>query len=387
MRASTVLRLLPLQRHRGSLKVRLVASFLLLSLLPVAAALAAFSEVVRTRAIDASDVARLLFVVGVALAVVAALAYVLGHRFSKVACELEAQVQVLARDRARALDALERFGETVAATNHPLLLLPVIAESAVDVIGAAGARLTVDGEIAARAGTVRRGPAPLSIELGGEGGEDAVLELWPAGADFSSEERDLARWLAVQAWTARENVRLHDRLTREAVTDGLTDLPNRRKFDQALSYEVTRARRYDDTVGLIMADLDDFKQVNDHYGHPAGDEVLRAFADVLRQNVRVIDLPARYGGEEFAVLLPETNASGAEIVAERLHEAVSGRSIPALTGRLLGVTASFGVASFPEAPTEGALVAAADEALYQAKANGKNLVVVSRAEAAVRTAY
>ena len=112
--------------------------------------------------------------------------------------------------------------------------------------------------------------------------------------------------------------------------------------------------------------------------------MLRTFADILRATVREIDLPARYGGEEFAVLLPQTDLEGAHQLAERLRRALAARPMATHPGGLVAVTASFGVAAFPDAPTPAALFAAADEALYRAKRAGKNCVVSADAGTIVR---
>ena len=159
------------------------------------------------------------------------------------------------------------------------------------------------------------------------------------------------------------------------MTDELTGLFNHRRFQEVMSVEVERARRYGHEMGLIMLDIDDFKQVNDTYGHLQGDLVLREVARVLRLSSREIDEPARYGGEEMAVALPQTDLEGAFQFAERVRKAVEALEFPVPSGAgVLKVTASFGVASLAAADhaDKDALVAAADAALYQAKRSGKN---------------
>jgi two-component system cell cycle response regulator len=302
----------------------------------------------------------------------------LGRAFNEMAEQLSAE-------RGRVQDAVDRFGKALAATHDPFSLLNVIVESAVEATGAAGGRLIVEGQEQARAGDPGRGGKPLVIPLGLDGGENTMLLLTPPEAtDFSDQSRELALWLGSQAAVALENVRLHRLVERQASTDGLTELANRRQFEEALGNEISRAERFGGMLALIVADLDDFKQVNDRHGHQAGDDVLRAFADVLRDTVRDIDLAARYGGEEFAVLLPQTDLAGAERVAERLRERMEIRMVEPASELPFSVTASFGVASFPEAATPAALFAAADEALYRAKSAGKNCVVSADANGAVR---
>ena len=117
-----------------------------------------------------------------------------------------------------------------------------------------------------------------------------------------------------------ENVDLHETVERQAVTDELTGLSNRRRFQEAMAAEVERSRRFGQPVGLVLLDLDDFKRVNDTYGHQQGDLVLREVARVLRETSREIDEPARYGGEELAVVLPGTDLEGAFNLAERVRE-------------------------------------------------------------------
>jgi diguanylate cyclase (GGDEF)-like protein len=308
----------------------------------------------------------------------------LGAAFNEMAGQLEYRLEELAEERGRTRDALTRFGEALAATNDPLQLLPVLVESIVEATGASGGRLLADGDELARAGRPDPSRRELEIPLGDAPTEAGLLLLTPSGRDFSNDSRELAHWLGSQAWTALENARLHGRLKHEVVTDGLTELPNRRGFQQALDTELVRAERLNGTVGLIVADLDDFKQVNDRHGHLAGDDVLRTFADVLRETVREIDVAARYGGEEFTVVLPATDLEGAELVAERLRTAMASRTIAGHKNIPFTVTASFGVAAYPEARSEAALVAAADEALYAAKRAGKDCVRVAAVRATVR---
>jgi diguanylate cyclase (GGDEF)-like protein len=180
--------------------------------------------------------------------------------------------------------------------------------------------------------------------------------------------------LAGQAVVALENARLHRMVERQALVDGLTGLANRRQGDEALASEIARTERLGGPVGLILADVDDFKAVNDRFGHPTGDIVLRDLAETLRENVREIDTAARWGGEEFALILPGTDLEGAAQVAERIRAALAEREILSVDGAPLHVTASFGVAASNPTTTVQQLVEAADEALYRAKRAGKDRV-------------
>jgi len=174
-----------------------------------------------------------------------------------------------------------------------------------------------------------------------------------------------------------ENVGLHETVQRQAVTDELTGLYNHRRFQEAMESEVERAKRFGQEMGLVMLDIDDFKQVNDTYGHQQGDFVLAEVARILRESSREIDAPARYGGEELAVVLPQTDLEGAYNLAERVRAGVEGLILPLPDGKgTLKVTASLGVASLPHSATEPrALLAKADAALYEAKRTGKNKVI------------
>jgi diguanylate cyclase (GGDEF)-like protein len=203
-----------------------------------------------------------------------------------------------------------------------------------------------------------------------------VLSIARHGQAFTREEEELLEYLAGQAIVSIENASLHETVGRQAVTDELTGLANARAFRSILDREIERSRRFQTPLGLVMVDLDDFKQVNDGHGHQQGDEVLASVAAVLRDFSRDIDAPARYGGEELAVVLPQTDSDGAALLAERMREAVERLPVPSVSGGVpLRVTASFGVASVPESATDREeLVAAADAALYRAKRGGKNRV-------------
>jgi diguanylate cyclase (GGDEF)-like protein len=152
----------------------------------------------------------------------------------------------------------------------------------------------------------------------------------------------------------------------QAVTDGLTGLHNRSAFDEAIAGEIERSRRFGSDLGLVLMDLDDFKDVNDDYGHPQGDAVLRAVARVLRETSREIDFAARYGGEEFAVLLPGCTLADAQALLERLRRAMPEDQ-----------TVSAGVACWDGAESAEELVGRADAALYRAKRSGRDCLVAA----------
>jgi diguanylate cyclase (GGDEF)-like protein len=170
------------------------------------------------------------------------------------------------------------------------------------------------------------------------------------------------------------------RLTRQAQTDGLTNLANRRALDERLDVEVDHARRLGTHVAFVIADIDNFKSINDGYGHQTGDEVLRRVAQNFTEAVRELDLPGRYGGEEIAIVLPGTNLSGARALAEKIRKSLEELTLTTPDGQPLHVTASFGAACFPAQSGVEELVAAADAALYEAKRTGKNRVVTATAK-------
>jgi diguanylate cyclase (GGDEF)-like protein len=170
---------------------------------------------------------------------------------------------------------------------------------------------------------------------------------------------------------------LSERLQGLSATDALTEIANRRTFDDRLAVEVARANRYGTPLALVMIDLDHFKELNDRFGHLAGDEVLKRVAALVDREKRLGDVVARFGGEEFAAILPHTEARAAVIWAERVRQMIAATEVRSEAGAL-NVTASFGVsgaAADREEPST--LIEGADQALYEAKHRGRNRVVVS----------
>ena len=186
--------------------------------------------------------------------------------------------------------------------------------------------------------------------------------------------------LASEAGLALEVVSLYDNMKIMAVTDGLTGLYNHREFYQSLRRELERARRYRHTLSLLMIDVDDFKQFNDRFGHPAGDFALRKIGDLLRKCARTSDIIARYGGEEFALILPESTPEGSLMVAERIKTEVADHNFIESVSFPVHLTVSIGIYSSVNGEvSEDQMVSFADEASYVAKTTGKNRVAVKAA--------
>jgi diguanylate cyclase (GGDEF)-like protein len=244
-----------------------------------------------------------------------------------------------------------------------------------------------------------------SLDLGGEGSRTVDVELpsgdyrarivslpdaaenvraallGPRDAGFSGSQALVAAILIALVLLAfalivpliRDLRQQHERAEEEAITDELTGLSNHRRFRQILAKEVERARRFDRPLSVVMLDLDDFKEINDNYGHLQGDRVLREVGRILKLESREVDEPARYGGEEFAIALPETRIDGAMEVGERIRRRLDGMRIPLDGSGEITIRASVGVAGSPEQPPDTkTLIKAADQALYRAKQQGKN---------------
>jgi diguanylate cyclase (GGDEF)-like protein len=204
-----------------------------------------------------------------------------------------------------------------------------------------------------------------------------VVESDTVGGVLVRDMRNV-RLLGAVASVSLETVWQIEEATRRARTDALTGLANRRAFDEALARAIAEADRFGHNVGLVVCDVDNFKRVNDLYGHEVGDHVLRSIAASLSTGVRGVDLVARYGGEEIVMLLGKADVAMAWEVAERMRAVIEGKTI-GVGEHLVHVTASFGVASYPETARLGdELFPAADKALYAAKREGRNCVRFAR---------
>ena len=341
----------------------------------------------------------------------------LGEEFNSMSSQLASKLEELKHERARLRESLRRIGETFASNLDRPALLELALSTAVDAAEATSGRLTVrsspdDPLVEHGAVGSLEGLEPevyeaehRALQAGGVGeahspSEDcfvASVALGPMvpsnrahgqitvarrGAPFTDDDRDVMRSLATQTTLALDNVELHHQVQRQAVTDELTGLANHGRFQELLSAEIDQVRRYEHPVGLIMLDLDDFKSVNDTYGHQQGDVVLKHVARVLRESSRDADSPARYGGEEMALILPHTDLQGAYAIAERVRTAIEALRIPRLDRQgILRITASVGVTASVDGDKD-ALIAEADGALYAAKRAGKNRTTTSQAQTA-----
>ena len=227
----------------------------------------------------------------------------------------------------------------------------------------------VDGDSLDRENMPPRAVVPLTHQ-------DQLIGLLLVRSDdpsrcWAENELLLLHTVADQVGVAINQAHLFAQLQEQALTDGLTGLYNRRAFEMQLDRDLQFATRMRQPLSLIMLDLDNLKQINDRLGHEGGDTALRMLADSLRAELRAVDTPARYGGDEFAIILPQADAAGALLVAERLRDRIGRVVLPGTSA----LTASVGLASFPEyASSREALCLLADRALYRAKRAGRNCV-------------
>jgi len=197
------------------------------------------------------------------------------------------------------------------------------------------------------------------------------IELKGKRSALSDADERFLRVMSLTAANALRNAELFEEMEHRARTDFLTGLPNHRFFQTTLSTELVRAQRHNHTLSLLIIDLDFLKNVNDRFGHPTGDTVIRSVGETIRVSCRDFDFAARYGGEEFTVILPETPLTGAIQVADRIRERISFMVFPGIGH----ITASIGVSNYPvNALGKEDLIRVADQALYIAKNNGRDRV-------------
>jgi diguanylate cyclase (GGDEF)-like protein len=270
------------------------------------------------------------------------------------------------RDAVLILDTQDRLLDFNPAAK---VLLPVLNKRNLGI-----AVMPMLGETPAIAKAVAEIQEREEIFLGGVEGRHYEIETWPL---FSGSTNPASRRIgrAVILADVSAQVRLREELRSRAETDPLTGAANRRRFHQALEIECLRYARNRLPLSVLMIDLDHFKAVNDRYGHPVGDAVLRTVAQLLLLSLRKTDLLSRYGGEEFAVLLPETPMAGAMVIAERIRATIHQKPITA-DGVRVQVSISVGVASQGQEnqASPEVLLKTADLALYRAKALGRNRV-------------
>lgn len=216
--------------------------------------------------------------------------------------------------------------------------------------------------------------------------DQTLKELVNKKTELSKANEELVKEIAIRKKTESALRHSEEALRRQSITDSLTGLYNRRHFNKLAEDEIARAFRYSRPLSVIMFDIDFFKRVNDTFGHIAGDQVLKTVAVVTKEQVRATDKIARYGGEEFIVLLPETSAEEAVVVAERMRKRIE-KTVVRTEEQPIFVTASFGIsdclAKTKEKPHETVLsefIANADKALYISKNNGRNRVTVLNPE-------
>ncbi len=197
---------------------------------------------------------------------------------------------------------------------------------------------------------------------------------------FSCEDTTLVELFSQLVGASIGNVKLFEKVQRQATTDGLTGLANHRSFYEVLEKELWRSRRYGGRISLIMIDVDNLKKINDLHGHRAGDKVIKHIANKIRQCIRHIDTASRYGGDEFAVILPNTSLNDAVVVAERMVETVA-KSTVIWNRQRIPLSISVGLGEYNADSSPEDMTSRSDEALYNAKQAGKNTVRICRTAA------
>ena len=232
---------------------------------------------------------------------------------------------------------------------------------------------------------IAKGQLAPVIMLTGSGTEEVAVQAIQEGAvgylsknNLSQEKLVNTIDAALDKWTRLQQARAtEEKLERLAHFDSLTGLYNRQAILGKLRELINRAKRYNEDFSLSMLDIDHFKRVNDRYGHLTGDEVLEKIAALIRRNIRDTDIAGRYGGEEFIIILPQANLSSALVVAERIRNIIENAEMKDSVGNVFAITVSQGLSGWERDEDAYSLISRADEALYKAKANGRNRVEIS----------
>jgi diguanylate cyclase (GGDEF)-like protein len=309
------------------------------------------------------------------------------------ALQRELRVKAEAERRARELSFLVELGRTLASTLELDPLLRALAERAERGLGLEALQILLaddaTGDLVVRAvrglddarlgERVRPGAALPGFEVAHMLQGDELLGVLalrrPGGAVIAADEARLVDSVASLAAMAIANARLHQKMVRLSQSDTLTGAQNRRSLFARLEQELERSRRFEHPMAVALVDVDRFRQYNDALGHGAGDAILKVVAALLAGAARKVDLVARYGGEEFAVVLAGADRTAALAAAEKLRTAVEAAALPHPASEAGRITTSVGIAVFPEDGADlGALVDAADSALYAAKRAGRNVV-------------
>jgi len=348
----------------------------------------------------------------------------LASAFNEVLGTMHERVADLQQSRDQVRRSVERLGEVLRSTHDLSKLLSVVLETAITAVGArAGAIWLIAPsrtELALRvargleasaadhrptlgegiAGTVAANRKPvlipgsdappparwepreatvIAVPIESETQLIGVVALYGRSflQPFDALDLDTVRSLARQAAVGIENVLLHQEAQRLSITDGLTSLWNYRYMNMRLSQEVERAIRFNRALSVLVIDIDNFKQINDRFGHQRGDAILAELANRAVSETRAqVDTVARYGGEEFVLVLPETPLAGGLVVAEKVRDRIASVPFGAPGEEPITVTVSIGVACFPQHGTKPqTLIRAADQAMYEAKGRGRNRVV------------
>ncbi|MHB8513502.1 MAG: GGDEF domain-containing protein [Actinomycetota bacterium] len=348
-------------------------------------------------------------------------------RNARVQMRLETSLAELQSSRDELRASLARIGDALRSTHEMTGLLRVVLETTTSVVKAKGGavylqvgaselgvrcavnldrtyanqRLRIGEGIAGRVAKERKAllvpsddvsPAPsqgepevktaMGVPLENSKGQIVgVLALYDRVIDepFTQSDLETASSVARQAGVAVENAMLHQEAQKLSITDSVTGVWNRRYLSMRLAQEVERSIRFRRPLSVLMLDVDHFKRINDEYGHHRGDSVLVELAERVMSAVRgQVDTVARYGGEEFVLVLPETSADGARIVAQKIVQTVAQEPFGADGEQPVWVTVSIGSAAFPKnGYTQTTLLRAADDAMYEAKARGRNCTVAA----------